>query len=177
MEGERRVLQQRVQRIALERGRVQPLERVGGEDGEGEEHHAQQTLHRRRRSLEPERQAAGARQHRTETGQDKAPQHQRALVAAPGGGDLVEHRLVGVAVGRDIAHREVRGRKGQDQDGEGQGDGDRAGERRTLGSPGQHRTATQATGRGQAGLQHGQHQGQDQGKRPQLNDHAAGAPA
>ena len=177
MEGERRVLQQRVQRIALERGRIQPLERVGGKDGEGEEHHAEQALRGHGRGLEPERQAARARQERAEPGQDQTPQHQRALVAAPGRGDLVEHRLVGVAVGRDIGDREVGGRERLDQGGKGQGHGGRAGPGRALRGTGQHRTAAQAAGDGHARLQCGQRQGQDQGEGAQFNSHVVGAPA
>ena len=177
MEGERGVLQQGVQRTALKGSRIQPLERIGGEDGEGQEQHAEQTLGRHGRSLEAERQAPGAGQDCPEAGQHQTPQDQRALVAAPGGGDLVEHRLVGVAVGRDIGDREVRDREGQDQGGESQGDNARAGQGRALGRAGQHRAAAQTTGRSHAGLQHREHQGEDQGESAQFNNHRSAAPA
>ena len=60
MDGQRRVLQQRVERVALDRRVGQPQQRVGGEHHVADEEHAQAALRRHRRGLQPERQAAGA---------------------------------------------------------------------------------------------------------------------
>jgi hypothetical protein len=139
MEGQGRVLQQRVQ---------------GGEHRKGDEHHPQRPLGGDRTGLQPERQAPCPRQHRAEPGQDQAPQHQRAFVAAPGPGHLVEHRLVGVAVRRDIGDREVRDHEGEDQDRKGKTHGQGRRQGRALCRTGQDRTAPHPPRNGEPGLQY-----------------------
>ena len=50
---------------------------------------------------------------RAEEGEDQHPEQHRALVVAPGAGDLVEHRLQRMGVLPDIGDREIRLRVGR----------------------------------------------------------------
>ncbi len=108
MEGEARILQDGIEALALRRHGVQPLERV--RDGEHEaveaqRHRALRLEHARAEALA---QPAVAECHR-HAGQrhHHHPQEHRALVVGPQPGQLVERRLVGVAVRGDQRHREV----------------------------------------------------------------------
>ena len=74
MEGERRVLQQRIEAAPLDRGRVEPLERVGGDDDEEQEGHADRALHRQHPRLEAGRKIVAGERHRgTVERQDEDP--------------------------------------------------------------------------------------------------------
>ena len=124
VEGEARVLQDRVEAVAVERRRVEPQERVGGEQHEGQEADADQPLHARAPGpgtmggrLRPKAATAAAEQR-----QDPDPEDQRALVIAPGAADLVEHRLQRMRVLGDVVDREVRRDVAVHQRGEGQRD-------------------------------------------------------
>ena len=152
MDGQGRILQQGIQRRPLEGDRVQPGERVGGKDGEGQKQGRQRALDGDGRGLQTERQPPGPGQGPAEHGHDQAPQQQRAFVAAPGRGHLVEHGLVGVAVGGDVGDREIALRKGVDQHRIGQDDGHGRREGRALARTGEHRTAPDTTGRRQTQL-------------------------
>ena len=129
--GQRRVLEDRVEALAIERRWVEPEERVRGKQHEGEKADPDQRLDaqhprsERRRQIAPEQGDAGAVER-----EDPDPQHQRALVVAPGGRDLVDQRIARVGVVGDQADREVGDRERVDQRAEGERDEDELAERR-----------------------------------------------
>jgi hypothetical protein len=177
MHGQGPVLQQRIERPALDRDVNQAGQRVRGEDGIGQEHHAQRALDGDGVGPQARRQAVAEEGHgRAVPGQHQAPQQHRAFVAAPGPGHLVEHRLGGVGVGGHVGHREVRDHEGMDQGREGHGHGQEGRHRRAASSPGQHRRAPRAADGRQSGLGDRQHQRQDQGEGAQFDDHVVGFP-
>ena len=120
MEGEAGILEQRVKSPAHERRWVEPLERVGGEQKEGEET-------QRKRGLRGEAEAQRAlvdvafeqSDNRPGNRQHGHPQQHRAFVIAPCPGELVQPRLGGVAVLGDQQHTQVGAQEKGDQRGEG----------------------------------------------------------
>jgi hypothetical protein len=111
----------------------------------GQEHRAHEALDGDRCGLEvPGQVPAPTRQHGPEAHQGKVPKQHRALVAPPGGGDTVEHRLLGVGIGRNVRHREVGGDEGVDEGGEGQASAE-AGQGGPLASAGQEGGAPEAS--------------------------------
>ncbi len=125
MEGERRVLQHRVQPLPVERRRVETGEGIRGDDDEEEEGHADRALYGEHIGLKLPRQVgAEGRDRGAEQRQDQHPQHHGAFVVPPQARDLVEERLRRVGVAPDILDREVRGNIGRHQRDEGDGDQD-----------------------------------------------------
>ena len=116
VEGQARVLQQRVEAPALRRRRVEPRERVRGEQQEGVEAEAQRRLRAEAGDqhlladapLEQGQGRARQRQHRH-------PQQHRAFVISPRAGELVEPGLGAVAVGGDQCDAEVGAQEDRDQ--------------------------------------------------------------
>ena len=109
MEDHPRVLQERIQVRAFGGRRKESQEGVRRKEHEGEEPHADQTHHARdaRRHFggelfgrEGDRGGPPAERH--------DPEEDRALVAAPGGGDLVVPRQHRVGVVRHVEDRKVR---------------------------------------------------------------------
>ena len=108
MNGERRILQDRVQAPALDRSRVKPVERVGGQQDKQQEGHRDRALHGNHAGLEAGRQVATEYGHsRTEDRQDQHPQHHRAFMVPPYARDLVDQRLVGMGVHVNVLDRKV----------------------------------------------------------------------
>jgi hypothetical protein len=125
MEGEARVLEQRVEVAPVDGRRKYPLEGVGGEQRERQEADRDPGLDRQHPGAQARRQiAAEARDRRAEHRQDQHPEHHGALVVAPDAGHLVEHGLGGVGVDRHVGHGEVGGHIGVHQREEGAGDED-----------------------------------------------------
>ena len=121
VEGQAGVLEQGVQPPALDRRRVEPRERVRGEQQEGVEAEPDGGLgakcsdqHRFAKSL------AEQRDPRSRGGQHADPQQHRALVIAPCAREFVNPRLGAVAVGRDQCDRQVGAQEHGDEQGEGQ---------------------------------------------------------
>ena len=116
MEGEPRVLQQRVHVMAVDRRHRQPLERVGSQQGEQQEpggrrpQHADHPRPQRARQIaaEPGDRPAAQRQ-------DQRPEDDGAFVVPPGAGDLIDQRLHAVAVLRHVQHGEIVRHMGPDQ--------------------------------------------------------------
>ena len=110
MERETRVLQKRVQILAVQGGCFKTQERVGREDEKQQKRNAHRGLH----PQDARAQAVGKvcskpSSECPEEREDHAPEKQRAFVITPDTGDLVKHRLCRVAVQRHKADREIRG--------------------------------------------------------------------
>ncbi len=174
MRGERRVLQDRIEALAVERCRIDALERVGGEQHEGEKAQADEALHRqhprpeRRRQVVAEQRHAGAVER-----QDPDPKDERALVIAPGGGDLVDQRLAGVRVGGDVGEREVGDHEALDQGGKRDGQEQELAERARAGERHQAGIAARGAQQRQRPLDQGEPERQHQGVVADLADHGA----
>ena len=138
------ILQQRIERMPLDGRLGEPRQRVGGEHHVGDEEHAQRPLHGHREALQARRQALGERDRRAVAGEHEAPQQDRALVAAPGAGDLVEQRLFGVRIGRHVGDREIGGDEGVDQRRERERHASKRAERRSFAGSGQDGAACPA---------------------------------
>ena len=94
MEREAGILKQRVQIAAVGRHREQPRERIRGGDDEQQGAEAEQPLNRQGAGPQAGWQAPAEEcDEPAEQRQHEDPQQHRAFVAAPGAGDLVEHRL------------------------------------------------------------------------------------
>ena len=124
MDDHPRILQQRIQVAAFDGRRQQALERIAGEDQEGEEaerdpaHHAEHAREHAAAAATVEN--SGDR--RSPQRQDQRPQQQRAFVRAPDRGVAVDQRQQRVGIRRDVAHREVLHDEGVRQDREGRCD-------------------------------------------------------
>ena len=122
MHGETHVLKQRVEVIAVERRRKHPLERVRRQQQEGQEADTDPRLHRQGARLglggDVRSEPGDARaEHR----EDQDPEQQRTLMAAPGPGHLVEHRLERMGILDDVPDGEVADDEGLHQRCEGHG--------------------------------------------------------
>ncbi len=116
--------------LALERRRRQALERVRGQQDEGEEGGADHPLHGERVGAQPRGQrAAEDGDERAERRQDQRPQQHRAFVVAPHAGELVDRRRGAVRILGDVEHREVGGQMRPGERGEGERDEDELAER------------------------------------------------
>ena len=172
MRRERRVLEDRIEALAIERRRVETQERVRGEQHEGEKTDPDQPLHRQDPGLERGRQVGpeqrdGAAVQR----EDPHPQHERALVIAPRGGDLVDQRLGRVRVGRDVDDREIGRGEGVDQRAERHADEHELAERGGAGERDQTGVAARRAPQRQRALHQRQAERQDQGVVTDLDDH------
>ena len=126
MEGEARVLQQRVQVRAIDGGRVEPDEGVGRQYDEQREDGTDEPLHAQHARFEAVRQiAAEGRNAAAEDGQDEDPQQHGAFMVPPDAGDLVDHRLGGMAVLINVDDREIGRDEGVGQRREGSGEQDK----------------------------------------------------
>ena len=173
MEGEARVLQQRVEVLPVRRRGREACERVGGEEGEADEgadHHGLDPQHAR-----AERRRQVPVQHRHQTAEDRQgddPEQHGALMVPPHAGDPIDQRQGGVAVLEHVLDAEVRGdvRPGQRAEGErgqgGQGHRRRPGDRYGVG------VAAVAAPEARPCLDQGHQEGQHQGVVAQFDNHA-----
>ncbi len=108
MEGEARILEQRVHAAPFHGRGPETLERIAHREREEEEADRGRPQHRdhpgpqqggKASAEEPDRRAAN--------GEDEAPEQDRALVIAPHAGDLVEERLGALTVLGDVEDREI----------------------------------------------------------------------
>ena len=163
VEGERRVLKDRVQPLSVEGGRVDADERIGGRDDEKEKGRRDRALHRKHVGLELPRQiGAIGRDARAEQREDQDPQHHRTLVVSPHARDFVEQRLGRVGVAPDIQDREVRGYVSDRQRSEGNRHQNELHLRRRGGDGGKLRVAQPRADQRQRGLHDGDGERQDQ---------------
>ncbi len=174
MEGEARVLQERVEVVAVQRRVGQPQERVRGEQQEHQERDRDAGLHAQHQRLEALWQRPAPDRHGgPEDRQDQHPQQQRALVVPPDARDLVDHRLGGMRVGGHQLDREIRGHEGPGQRPEGQRHQPRLPQRRRTGHGHPVRPALSGADERNDHLQRRQHEGQDHGQMAKLCGHGA----
>ncbi len=108
MIGGRHVLQQRIEAVALGRRRVKAFKRVRGNEQEGIEAQPDKGLRTECRQHGAFRQTPlDQRDCATGHCHDHHPHEHRALVVAPGTGDLEDHRLHRVRIVRHQQHREI----------------------------------------------------------------------
>ena len=97
-------------------------------------------------------------------------------MAAPGAGDLVDQRLLGVRVGRDVQHREVRRHEGVDQRREADAPAQtNVAIAAPSPAPGQRRVAPQPAGDRERDLREAERQRQHQRELAELVDHGMAA--
>ena len=113
MNNESRILQQWIQIIPIERRiRQQPLERVGGQQREGEETNGDKPHHAEYSSDHDERQTAAKKcDRRHPARQNEHPEEQGALVITPHRGKLEYRGQQTVGVRGNNRHREIVGKK------------------------------------------------------------------
>ena len=93
MNGETDVLQHRVEVLPFRRRRIEPQERIRGEDDEGEEGHGDQALNAEHARLQSRRQAVPEKRHKSaEDREDEGPEKHRAFMIAPDARDLENER-------------------------------------------------------------------------------------
>jgi hypothetical protein len=177
MEGERGILQDRVEPLPVERCGIEPRKRIRRQDDEEQERRRDRALHGEHIGLELSRQiGAVGRDRRPEQREDQHPQHHGAFMVPPHAGDLVDHRLGRVGVAPDILDREVGRYIGHGQRGEGDGGEEELELRGGDGDGGKLRIAGAHADERQHGLHDGDAKGEDQSVMAGLGDHAAGLP-
>ena len=133
MEDEAGVLQQRVEPAAVGGHREQPLERVRGEDDEGEEQRADAALDAEDAGTQRFADAVvGHRDQAAEDREDQHPQQHRPFVVAPRRAEPVDQRLRRMAVLGDEREREIGAGEPRHQAAERQDDERRRGRRRRV---------------------------------------------
>jgi hypothetical protein len=174
VEGQARVLQQRVEVLAVRRRRPDPLERVRGEQGKQQEADADQALDGEHPGAQPRRQIASEQRHRrAEQRQDQDPQQQRSLVVAPHARHLVEHGFQRVRILHHVGDREIRGHEGVHQRQEGDQHEQQLGASGGLRQLHPGGIAARRAGQRQGALHQRGQQRQDQRKMPDLDNHFA----
>ena len=119
MDDQPRVLQQRIQIIAIRRDREQPLKRVGGEQHKQQKADADRAHDADHPGQKRQRQAPAVKGHGDgPAGQHQRPQQQRTLMRAPHRREAVHKRQHGVGIVRDIGDREVIHNEAPGQDAE-----------------------------------------------------------
>ena len=172
MEGERGVLQHRVQPLPVERRGHQPRERIGRGDDEEQKGRADRALHGEHIRLELARQiGAEGRHRRAEQGEDQHPQNHRAFMVPPHARDLVEQRLRRMRIAPDILDREVGGDVGRHQRDEGDRHQDELHLRGGSGDGGKLRIAEARAEQRQQRLHDGDAKREDQRVMPGLSNH------
>ena len=103
MEGQCRILQDRVEAIAFDGRRVDAQERVGGEHDEEQEGEADRALYRHHAGAQFKRQVLTEERHgSTVESEDQHPEQHRAFVVSPYAADLVEQRLGRMRIRDDV---------------------------------------------------------------------------
>ena len=176
MHDQAEVLQQRIEVAAFGRGRENPLERVAGENQEGQKadaddaHHAQHAGDHRLRQRFRE---CGHR--RSPQRKDQRPQQQRALVRAPHRRVAIHHGQQRIGIGGDIAQREVLRHERPGEDRERHADQHQLRPRRRPGDVHPRRQSALRAEQRQRRLQQGNQQREHQGDLTELRKqmHAA----
>ncbi len=110
MDGETRVLQDRIEIAALERRVGDAQKRVGRRENEKLKGRRDPRLHGERIGFERRGEiVAECRDQRAEKGEDQHPQHHGAFVIAPDAGEPVDERHRRIRILEDVEHREVGG--------------------------------------------------------------------
>jgi hypothetical protein len=173
MGGERRILKDRIEALAVERRRIEPKKRVGGEQHEGEKAEPDQALHGEHPRPERRRQVAAEQgDARAVERKDPDPQDQRALVAAPGRRDLEDQRLRRVGVAGDVDDREVGDCERPDQRAEGEREKRELAERGRPGQGYESGVAARRAPQGQRALDQREAKGQHECIVADLPDHS-----
>ena len=178
MEGQSRILKDRVQAIAFDGRRIEAQKRVRGEDDEKQEGQAHRTLNGQnpgaefQRQVVPEDRNGGAIER-----QNQHPQHHGAFVVSPHAADLVEQRLGGMGVGDNILDREVGHHIGVGQRGEGRGNQDQLQHRRRQRCPHQRLVAAMGAVERNEELVQRHAGGEDQREMPDFGNHGFFAPS
>ena len=174
MEGEARVLQQRVEPLAVGGRRQHPLEGVRGEKDEQYEADRDQGLDGQRPGAQARRQIASEPRHRRAVhAEDQNPEKHGALVVPPHARDLVQKGFGRVRIAHHGEQREIRGHEGVGQAGKGKSDQQELGER---GRPRQLHPRLVAAVRPDhrhAGLNQGDQEGEGEGEMACFRDHCA----
>ena len=109
MNRQARVLQQRIQVIAVERRGLDSREGVGGKEGQSKKRRRKRALNAEDARLEFRRQAVSKPRNRNaEQSQNQYPEEQRALVVAPDSRDFVQKRFGRMRVPGDKLYRKIR---------------------------------------------------------------------
>ena len=120
MEREPGVLQQRIETIAVQWRGVDARKRVRGQKDEQQKGEPDHPLNREGPRAQTRRQVAAEHGYgQAVEHEDEGPQHHGAFVIAPGSGDFVDQRFVGVAVVDHVQDREIAGHVQPDQGTEG----------------------------------------------------------
>ncbi len=130
MEGQRRVLQQRVEIIAIDRRIDQTPERVGGPEQQQQKADTKQSMHAESDIAQAQtarislavQTATTQGNRRAEDGEHHDPEQKRAFVITPAASDLVQQGLGGMAVLHHSDDREIRSQKQIDQPEKGSSD-------------------------------------------------------
>ena len=177
MEGQAGILEQRVQALALDGRRIEPQERVRGQDDKCQKTDADQPLHRQHPRAQGRRQVtAERRDHQAVDGEDQHPKDHRALVVSPHTGNLVEHRLQRVGILGDVRDREVGNDERPGQAPEGQGNEHELTGRRGPPQLHQPRIAALRTDQRQRSLDYRQAERENEGVMSNLRDHGLAPP-
>ena len=167
-----RILQQRIQVASFGRGRHQPVERIRGEEQEEQESHAHPTHHRDHPGEQHRRQVAREeRDGERPAGEHQCPQQERAFVRAPGRGEAIVQRQLGIRIRRHVLDREVIPDERCSETGEGDHDEQELRARRGSCKRHQPRLAVCGAGQRQRGLRDRNQQREDQREVAELGNH------
>ena len=174
MEGERRVLQNRVQAVALDRWRIKPPERIRRQHDEGQEGKADRALNRQHPRPQLQRQITAEDCHGAAIySQNQYPQNHRAFMVSPYATDLVKQRLGRMRICSDILYREIRDDVGVCQNRKGKGDERQLQHRRGNAGPHQRCITAMRANQRHKELIERHTGGKDQRKMSDLGDHCS----
>ena len=174
MDGERGILEDRVQAVALDGRRNQAQEGIGDRDDEEQEERRDQTLDGEHAGLQAQRQVVAENgDRRAEGGEDEDPQDHGAFVVAPHAGDLVDERLFRVRVLGDVQHREIGRHIEPHEAQEGRGDEDELGFGGGAGGAEQQNVVPGRSPMRHDALEDGGRQGERQHEVAKFGDHGA----
>jgi len=172
MEDHARILQQRIEVIAVGWSRQQSAERIRGQQGEGKEADRDHAHHGQDAGAKFLAQRAGKADHcRHPSTQHQRPEQQRALVPAPDAAETVVPGQQQVGVRRDILDREIVLQETPGQRGEGSSGKYKHTERQRAGAGHQAIVASPGPDQRQDRQQQRQDQRQDQGELAELGNH------
>jgi hypothetical protein len=172
MDHHARVLQQRIEVAPVGRRREQAVERVRGEQHEGEEPGADEThdAEHARRHLLGEVGAEEAHRGHPDA-EHQAPEEQRSFMAAPCAGDAVVQRQSAVRIQRHVLHGEVVGREGVDEAAEGECDEQRLPLRRRPSERHPCKVSASRPHKRERSLEQGDREGQRERELSELGNH------
>ena len=174
MKREARVLEQRIEVVAVERRRVEAEERIRGRQDEDQEADPDQPLDRKHPGTQGGGQvAAEQRDQPAVERQDPDPENERALVVAPHAGEFVEQGLRGVGIVRHVRDGKIRHDEGVHQAGERRRNEEELRRHRGPGQRHPGRVVPLCADQRHQALDDRQREGQDQGVMTDLGDHGA----